>query len=430
MSTELDKIAVKAKRSPGTRFTSLAHLINPDFLHETWDEMNRKGSAGIDGETMIEYGGNLKENVKELCARLKRGQYRAPPVRRVEIPKSNTKTRPLGIPTVEDRLLQRAVAKILDAIYEQDFLQCSYGFRRGKSPHDALIGLRTHITKNKVKFIYEADIRGYFDNVNHQWLMRMIEHRIADPAILRLISKWLRTGAMVNGVLVVNANGTPQGGPISPCLANIYLHYVLDLWFEKVVKEKCRGETHLIRFVDDFVVCFQDSRDVKEFKNLVEARLNNFYLQTVPEKTRLILFGRYANEHQEFAEIRGGTFNFLGFKHVCGRDSKGAFALIRIPSDKSLRKFLDRTYAWLRANMHKSRRVQQDQLSAMLRGFYQYFSLHHCQRKLSWLKHEVELQWIRVLKDQSQRHRIYWSYLKSAKWFVLPYPPSTLHPTV
>lgn len=431
MSTKLDKIAVKAKQDPNARFTSLIHLIDQDFLKDAWREMNRRGSPGVDGRTMEDYAKNLNDNIIDLHERLKQRKYHAPPVRGVDIPKGNGKTRPLGIPTVEDRLLQRAVAKILSAIYEQDFLPCSFGFRTGVGAHSALTMLRTHCTKNKVKFVFEADIRGYFNHVNHQWLRKMIEHRIADPEILRLIGKWLRAGVMADGVVTINREGTPQGGPISPCLANVYLHYVLDLWFAKVVKPRARGEVHLVRFVDDFVVCFQDSRDAHEFKVTVEERFRKFGLETVPEKTRLLLFGRYAAEHGVFNGIEAGTFVFLGFNHVSGQDRAGKFALVRIPSQKSLRKFLDRTYAWLRKNMHRKRREQQAQLTMMLRGFYQYFSLHHCRYKLSWVRQEVQLQWIRVLRDRSQRHRIYWSYLEQAEWFRLPYAPSAaLNPAV
>jgi len=429
MSTQLDKIANKAKQNPQLRFTSLSHLISPSFLIETWKEMNQRGSPGVDGETMEAFNQDLENNINRLYLKLRAGKYQAPPVRRVNIPKSNGKTRPLGIPTVEDRLLQKAVTKILNAIFEQDFLECSYGFRNGRSPHDALTTLRTHFLKNKTKIVYEADIRGYFNHVSHSWLTKMIELRIADPGILRLIGKWLKAGAMKDGVVTINSEGTPQGGPISPCLANVYLHYVLDLWFRKI-RKSFKGEVHLVRFVDDFVVCFQDSRDARVFQGMVRERLGKFGLETVPEKTRLLLFGRFAREHKSFSGIELGTFDFLGFKHVCGKDLKGNFALVRIPSQKSLKKFLDRTYAWLRKNMHKKRRVQQEHLTAMLRGFYQYFSLHHCHKKLCWVKREVEMQWRRILKDQSQRHHVYWNYLTKSEWFQLPYAPQTLHPEV
>jgi group II intron reverse transcriptase/maturase len=222
MSTQLLKIAAKAKQDPKTRFTSLAHILTPEFLRETWRQLNRKGASGIDGETIEEFETNLEERIHDLWRRLRAGQYQAPPVRRVEIPKGNGKTRPLGIPTVEDRLLQRAVARILSAIYEPEFLECSFGYRPGRNPHLALKALRDHIVTGKVRHVYEADIEGYFTNLNHEWLRRMISLRIADPVITRLIGKWLKAGVMEHGVVARPDAGTPQGGPISPCLANAY----------------------------------------------------------------------------------------------------------------------------------------------------------------------------------------------------------------
>lgn len=250
VSTQLLKIAAKAKQDPKTRFTSLAHILTPDFLLETWRQLNRKGASGIDGETIEAFETNLEERIQSLWRRLRAGRYQAPPVRLVEIPKGNGKMRPLGIPTVEDRLLQRAVARILGAIYEQDFLECSFGYRVGRNPHLALKALRDHIVTGKVRHLYEADIQGYFTNLNHKWLRRMISLRIADPVITGLIGKWLKAGVMEHGVVARPEAGTPQGGPISPCLANVYLHYVIDLWFEKRAKRHMQGEAYLTRFVD------------------------------------------------------------------------------------------------------------------------------------------------------------------------------------
>lgn len=250
VSTQLLKIAAKAKQDPKTRFTSLAHILTPDFLLETWRQLNRKGASGSDGETIEAFETNLEERIQSLWRRLRAGRYQAPPVRRVEIPKGNGKMRPLGIPTVEDRLLQRAVARILGAIYEQDFLECSFGYRVGRNPHLALKALRDHIVTGKVRHLYEADIQGYFTNLNHKWLRRMISLRIADPVITGLIGKWLKAGVMEHGVVARPEAGTPQGGPISPCLANVYLHYVIDLWFEKRAKRHMQGEAYLTRFVD------------------------------------------------------------------------------------------------------------------------------------------------------------------------------------
>ncbi|MFC4548671.1 group II intron reverse transcriptase/maturase, partial [Paenactinomyces guangxiensis] len=276
MSTKLNRIAKKAQQDRKIRFTSLTHLITPAFLQETWRMLNRKAASGIDGETAKKFEEQIVERTQDIWKRLKRNQYKAPPVRRVDIPKGDGKTRPLGIPTVEDRLVQRAVARILEAIFEQDFLSFSYGFRPGRNPHQALKELRTCIVTRKVRHVSEADIRGYFNHINHDWMMKMVKHRVADPVILRLIGKWLRAGVMENGVVRRNDEGSPQGGPISPILANIYLHFVLDLWFEKRCKKWFQGEAYLIRFADDFVVCFEYKRDAEGFQLLLEERMKKF----------------------------------------------------------------------------------------------------------------------------------------------------------
>jgi RNA-directed DNA polymerase len=431
VSTQLGKIATKARQDRTVRFTSLGHLITPEFLVETWRQMNRRGASGVDGETTRQFGSELETRVQEIHARLKDGTYRAPPVRRVEIPKGPGKagTRPLGIPTVEDRLVQRAVARILEAVFEADFLECSYGFRPGRNPHDALRELRKNITTKRVRHLFEADIRGYFNHINHRWLMEMVAHRIADPVVLRLIGKWLRAGVMMNGIVVRNEEGTPQGGPISPILANIYLHYVLDLWFERRIRPACQGEAYLTRFADDFVVGFQYKRDAERFERQLTERFHRFGLELAAEKTRLLLFGRFAAERKAEYNERPETFEFLGFKHVCGRDRVGGFALIRLPSVKSSTKFLARTKDWLKAHRHWKPWDQQHHLTAMLRGFYQYFGLYHCRRKLAWVRGEVQRQWVRVLRRRSQRHRLYWSVLRRRPWFELPCP-STRHRTV
>lgn len=433
MSTQLAQIAKKAKLDRKVRFTSLAHMLTPEFLKETWGMMNRHGASGIDGESTEQFASELEQRVQGICARLKAGAYRAPPVRRVEIPKGPGKvgTRPLGIPTVGDRLLQRAVARILEAIFEADFCDVSYGYRPGRNPHHALQALRLQIVTKKVSHVYEADIRGYFTHVSHSWLQRMLAQRIADPVILRLVGKWLKAGAMHDGVPIRTEEGTPQGGPISCVLANVYLHFALDLWFEKKFKPRCQGEAYLVRFVDDFVVSFQFRLDAEDFQKRLRERLARFNLELAEDKTRLLLFGRFAAERRAAYGQKPEVFEFLGFKHVCGMDRSGKFALIRLPSVKSCRKFLARVHDWLVRHMHWRRRAQQQQLGSMLRGFYQYFRLHHCQKKLDWVRHEVQLQWRRTLRQQSQRHRTHWSYLASREWFKLPLPPKgSLHPTV
>ena len=431
MSTQLDRIAAKAKADRKVRFTSLAHVLTPAFLTETWRQMNRRGASGIDGETTQQFERELETRVQDICARLKAGTYRAPPVRRVAIPKGPGKegTRPLGMPTVEDRLVQRAVARILEAVFEGDFLDCSYGFRPGRSPHQALRALRGSIVTKKVRHLFEADIRGCFDHSNHQWLRQMVAHRMADPVILRLLGQWLRAGVMQGGVVTRTAEGAPQGGPLSPVLANVYLHFVLDLWVEKKFRPLCQGEAYLTRFADDCVASFQYKRDAEAFHRKLSMRFERFHLARAGEKTRLLLFGRFARGRKAEYADQPETFEFLGFKHVCGSDRSGKFALIRIPSQKSCRQFLARTKEWLKSHRHWKRRDQQRHLTKRLGGFSQYFALHHGKPKLDGVRCEVQRQWMRARRRRSQRHRLFWSYLKSRAWFELPYA-ETLHPTV
>lgn len=422
MSTKLDRITEKAKADPKLQFTALMHLVTPEFLMETWRQMNRRGTSGVDGETTREFEQDLASRCQDIVDRLKARRYQAPPVRRVEIPKGGGKTRPLGIPTVEDRLVQRAVARILESVYEGDFRPFSYGFRPGRNPHQALRALRRQLIAGKVRQVFEADIRGFFNHLDHAWLMRMLKLRIGDPMVLRLIGKWLRAGALVDGIVVRTNEGSPQGGPISPILANVYLHYALDLWFERRFVKTCQGEAYLTRFADDFVACFQYKRDAERFERYLGWRMQKFGLQLAEEKTRLIMFGRFARDKKaEFGE-KPETFDFLGFTHVCGTDRQGKFSLVRIPCKKSCRKFLDRVHEWVTTHRHWKRRDQQAQLSRMLRGFYNYFGLFHCLRKLRWILREVKLQWIRALRRRSQRHRLFWCYLTSRSWFDLPTP--------
>jgi group II intron reverse transcriptase/maturase len=273
MSTTLTKIALKAKAEPKIRFTSLAHLLTPGYLKESWGKMNKGAASGIDGETIKQFGNNLESRIEDIVARLKTGNYKVPHIRRVEIPKGNGKTRPLGITTVEDRLVQRAVAGILSAIFEQDFLEVSYGYRAGRGPHDGLRALRNQIMAGKVGYVYEVDIREYFTTINHEWIRKMVRERIADKTILRLIDRWLKGGVMQGGELRYPESGTPQGGPISCVLANVYLHYVIDLWFEKVFKKSIEGAAYMTRFVDDLVCCFQNKKDAEKFAQELKTRM-------------------------------------------------------------------------------------------------------------------------------------------------------------
>ena len=391
--------------------------------------MNHRGAAGVDGETISEFGDNIDERIVDLHERARRGSYKPPPVRRVEIPKGAGKTRPLGIPTVEDRLLQAAVARILGAVFEEDFLDVSFGYRPRRSAHDALRTLRQQLVCGKVMQVLEADIKSYFDTVSHEWLMKMLAQRIADPSILRLIRRWLRAGVMDGGVVVRNDDGVPQGGPISPLLANIYLHFSLDLWFEKVVKKRCRGQAALVRYADDFVVCFQFERDAMKFEAVLPRRMAKFGLQLAPEKTRRLLFGRFARERLKKRRVKPEEFVFLGFRHICGVDRRGRFAVVRLPSKNALRRFSQRVRDWLWNHMHWKVRDQQRRLVSMLRGFYAYFALPHCCPKLAGVQLAVMRYWRKILLRRSQRSRAHWSYLKKQPWFQLPTPIS-LHRSV
>lgn len=426
MKTKLDRITEKAKSDSKLRFTSLAHLLTPEFFMETWKQMNQRGSSGVDQQTMAEYAENLEERCRDLVVRLKARRYKAPPVLRVEIPKGDGKTRPLGIPTVEDRLLQRAVARILNAIYEVDFLPCSFGYRPGRNPHQALTELRDQAMAGRTTTVFETDIRGFFNNLSHKWLMRMLELRIGDPEILRLIGKWLRAGVFSGGVVVESKEGSPQGGPISPLLANIYLHYALDLWYEKRFRRICRGRSKLIRFADDFVTTFEYPDQARRFEIEVRERLAKFGLEMAEEKTRTVPFGRCARRRPGG---RHGSFDFLGFKHLEGKAANGNYAVIRIPTTKSCRKFLDRIRLWLEKNRHADRAIQQRQLSRMLNGFYQYFGLHQCKPKLRLVRFYVTRLWRKALRRQSQRTRYTWKRLNRVPWFKLP-SPKVVHPSV
>jgi RNA-directed DNA polymerase len=429
MSTELIKVADKAKTDSKLRFTSLAHLLTPEFLAETWKLMNRKGSYGVDRETTQEFESGLEIRLEQIHHKLKVGRYRAPAVRRVYIPKGKDKLRPLGIPTVEDRLVQAAVARILSVLFEPIFLDSSYGYRPNRNAHDALRSIRSYLIGSKVMHVFEADIRSYFERVNHKWLIQMLSQRVADPVIMRLIGKWLRAGVMENGIKYRRDDGVPQGGPISPILANVYLHYALDLWFARKFKRNCQGQAHMVRFADDFLALFQYGVDAEKFGNELNERMNKFALQLSSEKTKRLVFGRFAQERLAPQGKRPETFEFLGFKHICGVDRKGKFALIRIPSQKSCRKFLDRTREWLTRHIHWKVRDQQQRLSQMLCGFYQYFALPHCGAKLCSIHLNVMRQWRRTLRRRSQRSKTHWSYLLRQSWFVLPTPVS-LHQNV
>ena len=428
MTEVLERIAYRAKADPACRFTALAHHLTEDFLRDTWQRLNRKGAPGVDHATAKEYAANLDDNLKRLVEGMKRRYYRAPHVRRVFIPKAGNplKLRPLGVPTFEDRLLQSAVSRILSAIYEADFLDCSYGFRPGRTAHQVLTAVRDEVMFGGAQWVYEADIRSFFEVLDHAWLMRMLELRIGDPWILRLTRKWLSAGIFDHGQVTTPEQGTPQGGPISPVLANVYLHYALDLWFEKVVRPRCEGKATLVRFADDFVVLFQNETDAKRFAAALPTRLAKFNLTLAEEKTHLLPFGR---RHWRSGQSHPHHFDFLGFRHHLGTDRKGRMTVVRVPSPKSVQKFLAEVKEWLQQHMHYRPQDQQAVLTRKLLGFYQYFALWHTTRKLRGVMLEVRQLWKHTLERRSQRGARTWTRWIRHPWFTLPLP-KLLHRTV
>ena len=424
METKLARIAEAAKVRPSEKFTSLAHLINERTLAERHRKMEIGKASGVDGETKATYSENLEANLQDLVARMKRQAYKPQPALRKYIPKQGTdKMRPLGLPSYEDKLVQGVLAKILGAIYEQDFLDCSHGFRPGRGCHEALRQLGEIIETRRVNYILDADIRGFFDHVDHEWLMKFVAHRVADPNVLRLIQRFLKAGVMEAGIVYDTPEGTPQGGVISPLLANVYLHYVLDLWFEKAVKRACRGEAYMVRYADDFVCCFQYEDDAKAFYGWLKERLKKFGLEIAEEKTRIIAFGRQAWQSHNNGGDKPGTFDFLGFTHYCGTSRGGWFRVKRKTSRKKYRASLQRVYEWLAKNRHLPMRVMMRTLRPKVAGNHRYYGITDNLPMLRKFNYQVRKALYKWLNRRSQRRSLTWEQLdKFLKAFPLPKP--------
>lgn len=403
---------------------SLAHLLTPEYLKRSFKKLNKKAVPGIDNMTITEYWQTVDIRLQDLHERLKSGRYRAQPVKRVYLPKANGKLRPLGIPTVEDRIVQRAVGEIVGTIYEPYFCEFSYGFRPKRSCHDALEAIRKIVDKQSVRYVVDADIKSYFDTVNHEWLKKFLLHRIADTTIVRLVGKWLKSGIMEQGVVMVSEEGTPQGGPISPLLANIYLHYVLDLWYEKRFKKSARGVCELVRYADDFVVCFQHYDEAVRFLKELRDRFTQFHLELSEEKTRIIEFGKWSKNNGEIGACgEARTFDFLGFTHFMRMKGKRGYRVARKPSSKSRNKFLRNIKKFVSENRDRNVYWQAYQLKPKLQGYYNYFGLRHCKRALQNLKFHTERIWISELRRRSQKHKLHWSRMHRYPWFkILPEP--------
>jgi len=374
--TKLNSLTLRARENPKCRFTSLVHLLTEDFLMECFWELKRGRSPGIDRMTVEEYGANLKENLGNLLRKMKVKQYRPRPVKRAYIPKSDGTRRPLGIPTVEDKIVQMGIKKVLEAIFEADFVDESYGFRPKRSCHDALDAVNEAIMTKPINYIVDMDIKKFFDTVNHKWLMRCLRQRIVDPNFLHLVARFLKAGVMEEGKYIEVDKGTPQGGIVSPVLANIYLHYILDLWFKKVVTKQLKGYAELVRYADDFIVAFQSEREAKMFSGMLRQRLAKVGLRIADDKSRIVEFGRYVWYKSQRQGKRIATFDFLGFTHYCAKSRAGKFKLGRKTAKTKYRQKTKAMNQWLKAVRNA---VKLKEWWRMLRpklvGHYRYYGI-------------------------------------------------------
>jgi group II intron reverse transcriptase/maturase len=407
MQTSLRAIAKKAKEFGKYRFRNLYGMLNVNLLTEAWAELNRKAASGVDGKTADDYAKDLKSNIQETVEELKDERYHAKLVRRVYIPKGEGKVRPLGLLTISDKVVQRATADILEAIHEQDFLPNSYGYRPNRGPQLAVKDLTRELQFGRYNWIVEADIRGYFENINHEWLVKMLEQRVEDRKLIRLIKKWLNAGILeIDGKILNPITGTQQGGIASPLLANIYLHYVLDLWFEKVVKPRCEGKAFLCRFADDFVCGFQYKSDAERFYEVLGKRLGKFSLELAPEKTRIVKFDPYH-------EVKN-SFEFLGFEFRWGKSRKGKNIITRRTSRKKLEKSMKNFTQWCKENRHKRLWRIFHLLNSKLRGYYNYYGVMGNSKSLAEFLARAKRVLYKWLNRRSQRNSFNWEEFEKA----------------
>ena len=421
----LERIRQAARKDRKQRFTSLLHHVyDVDRLRAGYLATKRDAAAGIDGETWRHYGEKLEANLQDLSARLARGAYQAEPVRGAYIPKADGRLRPLGVPTLEDKIVQRAVAEVCSAIYETDFLGFSYGFRPGRSPHRALDALTVGITRTKVNWVLDADIRDFFGTLVHEWLEKFVEHRIGDKRVVRLIQKWLNAGVMEEGKRMRSEVGTIQGGSISPILANVYLHYVFDLWAQRWRKQHARGDVVIVRFCDDFVVGFEHREEAERFLTDLRERFAKFGLELHPDKTRLVEFGRYADKsRRERGEGKPESFNFLGFTHSCGKTRKGWFTVLRQTMRKRWQAKVQAVRAELKRRLHDPIPEVGAYLRAVLTGHNRYYGVPMNGHATAAFRLAIARTWLWALRRRSQTSRMPWTrFAKFVKrWLPLPH---------
>lgn len=409
--TGLARVRQRAKEEKQTRFTALLHHVTVDLLRASFRQLKRKASAGVDGVTWGQYEEGLEERLADLHGRIHRGAYRAQPSLRVYIPKPDGRQRPLGIAALEDKIVQQAVKEVLEAIYEGDFLGFSYGFRPGRGAHDALDALSVALQYEKVGWVLDADIRGFFDNMSHEWTVEFVQRRVADPRVLRLIQKWLKAGVSEDGEWSETRVGTPQGAVISPLLANVYLHYALDVWAHQW-RQRARGEMFIVRYADDAVFAFQYRDDAERFSQALAERLGEFGLELHPDKTRLIEFGRYAGQNRrDRGEGPPDTFDFLGFTHICGRSKDGKYFVRRRTMAKRMRARLERVKLGLRTRMHEPVREAGKWLRSVIVGYYRYHCVPGNLPMMARFRHRVTLLWRRALRNRGGKRKPSWKKL-------------------
>jgi len=424
---ELSRIAELAKQDAGCKFYSIAHLLTTAALWEAFESLRKDAAAGVDGVTYADYEEYLVENVRKLHEKLKSKSYRAQPLRRIYIDKEDGRKRPISIPCLEDKVVQRATVELLNAIFEQDFLDCSYGFRPGRSAHDALDELGRVLCCRPTQYVLELDICSYFDSIVRKQLMEMVEGRVSDASILRLIGKWINVGVVDEGRLLESETGTGQGQVISPLLANIYLHHVLDRWFEDVVKPRLKGQAYEVRYADDAVLCFQYQEDAQRVLEVLPKRFEKYGLRLHPQKTRLVEFGRHPHHRAQRLKTKTATFDFLGFTLRCATSRKGQFVVHVGTMKKRLRRGLKAVANWCREHLHAPLAYQQRTLNAMLRGHYQYYGRPTNYRSLARFHRVVRGIWRTWLARRTRSGWLSWPrFIKLLARYPL-LPPRITH---